>query len=796
LDRLARRKSVVLFIDDLQWGDTDSAALLESLFRPPRPPPVLWVACFRGEEAGTSPLLRTLLPSQSAWASEVHRSELALNELTLQEARELAHGLLRKGSVARAEAIAQEAGGNPFLIYELVRSAGESGEAPVTSLGNIILSRVSRLPEGARLFLELVAVAGQPIALEVVKRAAKIQGEDEAVLGVLRARYLVRTRRTESWIEVETYHDRTREAVSQHLSSSVLKAHHGLLATELEASGRADPEILVTHFQGAGEQAKAAQLALAAGDRASSALAFDRAARLYRTALELDSDRSIQTPHLREKLGDALTNAGRGGEAAEAYLGAVAGVTGVDKLELQRRAAAQFMLSGRIDEGLDVARGVLEAVGVSLAKSMHRSILRFVVWRVRIRLRGLSFHERDVAQISAEECIRIDTCFSVMQGLAMVDTFWAQEFHARNLVYSLEAGDIYRIARALVSEAGVHAILGGRNRRRGQEVLELAKMSAERSANPHAVGLAALQSGVFAFLRGEWAECRRRMDHAEATLRGQCTGVAWEIATAQMMATMSLVFMGELKLLKERLPSLLQEAEGRGDRYKGNDFRGRVAHLLPLIDDQPERAYAQVKMFLTHSPGRAYHLHHWWALLARLETDFYCGRGRAAWAEVSRQWGPFRRTLATRVQFLNILSRHHRASAALVFAEDCNLRNRERRRLIRTAEREAARIEREQMPWGLGLAALLRAGVAARRGNTGEAARLLTAAETILESTDMPLYAAAARRRRGELIAGDEGDEGRALIADSDFFMLKQEIRNPGRMAAMLAPGVSRFRPG
>jgi hypothetical protein len=37
---------------------------------------------------------------------------------------------------------------------------------------------------------------------------------------------------------------------------------------------------------------------------------------------------------------------------------------------------------------------------------------------------------------------------------------------------------------------------------------------------------------------------------------------------------------------------------------------------------------------------------------------------------------------------------------------------------------------------------------------------------------------------------------GRALIAEADTLMLRQEIRNPARMAAMLAPGVSLPAPG
>ncbi|MBW2271508.1 MAG: protein kinase, partial [Deltaproteobacteria bacterium] len=120
LRRLATYKPVILYIDDLQWGDEDSGELLAEALRPPHPPSLLFVGCCRGD-GSESPLVKTLRERLRAHDAEL--AEFELEPLDEDDSRRLARALLGEDprAVEFATAVSRESGGNPYFVNELAR---------------------------------------------------------------------------------------------------------------------------------------------------------------------------------------------------------------------------------------------------------------------------------------------------------------------------------------------------------------------------------------------------------------------------------------------------------------------------------------------------------------------------------------------------------------------------------------------------------------------------------------------------------------------------------------------------
>ncbi|HEY2747227.1 MAG TPA: AAA family ATPase, partial [Polyangia bacterium] len=551
LSRLAATRPVIVTIDDLQWTDADSLQLLGELLRGPDAPRLMLLATVRASGDAADPAVRALV----ARLGEVRR--LPLGPLAGDDAVTLATRLAADAPLpVDPRAIADAAGGHPLFIDVLVRHGLARRGDGALRLEDALRARLGELTAPARALVELVALAGGPLAQEVAAAAAAMDADAFAAAAVeLRAARLCRTGGARPADVIEPYHDRVRETVAVGLDGERRRGAHEQLALALERADGADAERIATHFREAGQPGRARRHFLDAATQARHALAFDRAARLYRLALELTPG----TSELHASLGDALAQAGRGAEAADAFVAAAALARPDEATELKRLAADQLLRTGRIDEGLALLREVFAAVGLQLPASPRRALISLLAARARVRLRGIVFRERKAADLSPRELLRIDLCWSAAIGLGIVDNIRGSGFQALNLLLSLRAGEPLRIGRALGFEACFSANGGVRSQKRTARLCAAADEMAERTGDAYALAWAAAARAAAAVLEGRFTDAPSAIALAESRFR-DLAGTNWERTSISRIHITTLAARGRFAELQERVPAELADA--------------------------------------------------------------------------------------------------------------------------------------------------------------------------------------------------------------------------------------------
>jgi len=842
LRRLAARQPLVVVIDDLQWADADSIALLAAVLHAPTVP-MLLVATLRSREVELPGDVRNL----------------RLGPLRDADALVLATQLVeRTGGLVDPASVVEGAAGHPMFMDELARHArrsldpeGEAAEltpgdlmgdtpeaprvegdsarafapvvsgmrpgpladhdsagpptlpsplssAPVSStpasavavrLGDALRARISLLPREARRLLEVVSLAGAPLSERVAAEASLADPSDfHRCLALLRGANLVRTTGVRGEGAVETNHDRIREAVLASLDEHARIDRATRLAKTLEATGCDDPESLSSWFRVAGDRARASRYAEAAARRASGALAFDRAVTLFRTALEiLEQGSSRKAQELRVALADALANAGRGADAAEAYLSCAATADEEDAHVLRRRAADELLRSGHIDAGLDVLVGVLGDVGLRLPRTPAGALASALFHRGRLALRGNRYVVADPPRGStrahAALLRRADATWSVAVGLSLVDVIRGADFQARAMLYALDAGDARRLARSFAL-ASSFAASEASTRVKAPVFLASARALAAQTDDPVVHAWIPLSAAMHSLVEGRFREALAFADDAFLQLQDRCTGVSWELTSARSIAFWSLGYMGDIPELRRRLDELFRETAGRDDRYATINVCTGAAHLTRLAADDPAASREDSARAIAAWSHRGFTMQHLFDLFTQSETSLYEGDPEGGLARYQSRVAEVDRSLLTRVQIVRIFNTDLRGRLELACAARAT--GDRRGRLLVACAGRAAELEAQRLGWASAMAHALRAGIAVLEGQTALARDRLERCAAELRITEMALHLAVVERALGRLAGGERGE---AMAATAEEAMRARGIVDVARWSWMLLPG-------
>ncbi|HKP62297.1 MAG TPA: protein kinase [Polyangiales bacterium] len=778
-NRLGTRRPVVIWIDDLQWGDLDSARILRAWLTQPLTVPLLLVLSYRADEVDTSECLQLLLSGEAAQPPRI----VSVDALASDDVRALCRAQFPT-TVQVPELlikhIVREAQGSPFLAAQLsavvqTRLTGANADLLSVSLFDLIEQSKLLLPPDALRLLSVLAVAGRPIAPKLALRAAGVRRGGREIVHALRGQLMVRTRDVAGERLLEVYHDRVRERVQQSLSASELVQLHASLLSALEFSGQTDPDWLHAHALGAQQRAAALRYGVAAAERAMSGLAFGHAAELYARCLDLNDGPAEQRRELLRKLAEALANSGHGPKAADAYLEASRLAIGPAAVELMRLATTHLLRSGRFEEGEAMLERVLQAMRLRMPKTRLGVLLALLWERLRIILRGRRFRPRTEDEIAPSQLGRLDALRALRVEMQGIDPLRGGLFLARIYRWSLDAGEPMRMLNAWSSLAYLVSLRGTRRaERRADELLSVAAALAEQLGTATArVQLLFAQAAV------AWNLGRHRpaLDYADAVERS-IAGLAAERQevnyyvrfSASSIRIAALYSLGEYHAFAAALGSALEEARATAN-VAAQLLLATNETFLDEINDRPEQSIVRLELQRTQLPRTGFGSFHTLHLLAVLHAGNTTGRYAWAMRLLEQDWPRHQRSPMRRTEILGMLAQAYRVRLLLnqYVAEGGG-------GSLAPIRAELAALQRDyQTPLVHGFACEIGARIAWLERNKERSIALLRQG---IDATKSITDAARLHYVLGTLLGTDEGA---ALRAESEHKLREGGVKNPVR---------------
>jgi DNA-binding SARP family transcriptional activator len=333
LHNAADGQPIVLVLDDLHAADASSLLLLQFIARELRSTRVLLLGAYRDVDPIPGQALTEMLAEV---VREPVTRRLSLDGLSEGDVvRYLEMAAPEIASAPLAAALHSETEGNPLFVAELARllsaesiRSGPDGDVTLAipeGVHEVIARRLARLSPQCKQTLGLASVIGREFRLDVLARVAGIT--EDALLDTLDEAMAARAVSDVPGApgRLRFAHVLVRDTLYDALTAARRVRLHRAVVEGLESLHGADPGAhlaeLAHHAVLGNDHEKGRRYASRAADRALALLAYEEAARLYRTALGLlgGADEPARC-ELLLALGEAEARAGSSTTAREAFL--------------------------------------------------------------------------------------------------------------------------------------------------------------------------------------------------------------------------------------------------------------------------------------------------------------------------------------------------------------------------------------------------------------------------------------------------------------------------------------------
>jgi hypothetical protein len=637
----------------------------------------------------------------------------------------------------------------------------------------------------ARRLLHVLSAASRPLPARVALQLAAASQEARAAQHELAGLGLIRTRDSEGERLLEVYHDRLREAVLARLSTVERATLDRDLLRMLEAEAATDVAWMHALALGAGDRPAALRYGIAAADRASSALAFEFAAEIYRTCLDLDVHDARELCTLWQKLARALAHSGHGYQAANAYLEAAKRAEGSEALQLKRRAASHLLRSGRFEAGEALISEVLQALQIAIPSSTAGLIAAIAWERTRAAVRGLRFTPHALEDSPFEVLYAAEVCATLSVETQIYAPLRAALLQARSLRVALDHGTPELFARALCVAATMNSVSGGRRGAlRADDMLKRATEIAAPLKNPLVDSNINSARTICAFLENRMQqviECSEAFDRSYRAANSDDEGEYHHRFTVVATRLSALFIVGRHREGNAELLEVLNEARDT-ENINALLTLSALRTRAELAADQDHDTKTRLEQEREQLPNKHFGLLHVYHLTSLMRVA--CVTGDYAWAlrEMRDDWERFQRSLFKRTgSFAVIMPALH---ARFVLNQGVS-QKRSAAELSKLVSRDLQALTSFDMPAAHGVILRTRARLAYSEGDRSLAVKLLEASIPMLERTVSPDEAERDRYAYGTLL-GDAA--GAALQTQALDALRKYGIVTPLRDIASYFP--------
>jgi len=394
---------LVLFLDDLQWADPASMALLQDILRDPEVTHLLLLGAYRDSEVSEGHAVHALCKVVTESGRRVCTQLLA--PLGLVELEDMVADLLARPvfEVKRLSAVLKaKTDGSPFFVEQFLRALHEQRllerdpetgvwrwdvaqierSAVTDNVGELLMQKVGRLPEVMQRTLSVGACVGARFEARLVGAAEAIPEEvlSARLAEIEREGLVVRSEEAKNAV-YEFVHDRVQQAAYEMLGKEARAAVHHALAWTIERLHGEAPEdaelfamlyhhqLSLGHLVGSEDRRHVAALCLRGGQRAKAGLAYADSVKLLQIGRQLVSANGWEESfalmfdtHLA--LAEAEWLAGQP-EAAEANF-RICMAHAVNRMTRARVTIAWvslLMMAGRLREAEELGMAGLEELG-------------------------------------------------------------------------------------------------------------------------------------------------------------------------------------------------------------------------------------------------------------------------------------------------------------------------------------------------------------------------------------------------------------------------------------------------